>query len=942
MGTSQDSRDLAPDPWDLDRGLWGEAEDLARLGAWEWNLETGRVSMSPGWLRIHGALTSPTSIEELEPFAYFEDRAAVMSALERTRTAGEIYAMVHRIVRADDGAVRWVQARGRRAMGPTGERVVRGIAIDVTESHEAQLRLREREETFRRHYQENPLPTYTVERRDGELSLVDANRAALTQLGGGRAPRALGKPLSLIWADRPDLLAEANRCLAEQTVLRRETEYVSYSTRARGLFGFVFVPLTSSSLMLHCEELTGRRAMEHRVMRRIRALTAPRSQHEAPRLEELIDADELRELQENLRSAVGLETLVVDVEGRIVSAAMDDLVSSLLRVWPPDDGFEGPSVVRDGLWRLSSPLEVEGRRLGHLVGLARIRGAPVDLQAWSRRTSVELSDVRSAIAQLPEASESVLAWAGRLFARMATMVVEAGHRNLEQARVIVQKDRAEQVSSETEARYQRLFREAPDGIVLADAVSGEILDCNEAFLELGGWRREEVVGFAEAELHDESFPGHRSLVPLPASDTSFASRLESTRGEPVDVLIRAHRARHDEMDVVLASYRDVTLERRLEDRLLQTQKLESLGLMAGGIAHHFNNLLAAIVGNAELAQFDVVEGTDAAVSLQEIRAAAERARGLTAKMLAYSGHHPLSTRAVDLTGLIRGLDGPLRLRVASDTTVTFDLENDLPEVSVDAGQIRQVVLNLVANASEARRREPLEITIRTYSRDLGPRDLSPEEQAQGAQPGLHAVIEIADTGAGMDEATRRRAFEPFFTTRGFGRGLGLSAVLGIVRAHRGAVRLDSAPGAGTTVRLAFPRATKTHRSVTPVHRLRGRAVVIEDERELRSVLSRLLRRLGYRVEEYDSGEVAVDRLERPEEIELALVDFTMPGSSGLDIVDHLRRLGVRGCLLLMSGHSDPGARAAGADGFLQKPFTMQELEAILQPTARSVPPSEAG
>jgi len=919
------------------RDLWDEAERLARLGSFELKLDTGSVSASAGWMAVHGTEVCPANLDELYPYAYFEDLPRIGAAFEGSFARGEEYDLQHRIVRRSDGEVRWVHARGRLGTGNAGHRVLRGVAQDITERHTAEQELREREAMFCRYFQADPLPTYLFEKRADELVLTELNRAAIEQVGAS-PERAVGQPISTLWTERSDLVDDAWRCLVEGRVVHRESEYTSFVTGRVGTYGFTFVPLSRAALMLHCEELTGRRAMEQRVRRRLQALTAPDSGSSA-RLEDLVDPHELETFLGQLETVTGLRVRFArardDSEGGLQLAFDDgtDAIRSMLRLDLFGDA-EGPvTLIEGGVARMRLPIAVRGRVLGRLVGFARHRGAELDLERWRRRALSRRMDppaLVSVIETLPECSEAQLEWAARTAHGMVTMMVELGYRNVEQAKIIAQRERAEVALRESEARYRGLFLKAPNGIVLLDGSTGEILDCNPAFLKLGGWCREEVVGSFGTELHASGEAWSSTFIEQVTERgiDSLESRVLTARGESRDVLVRLHRTRYEDHDVVIASYHDITDQKRFQSRSQEAQKLESLGVMAGGIAHHFNNLLAAVLGNAELALPDVDPRSEAAESLRQIRSSAERGHVLTDQILAYSGHRPLRPESNDLSSLVRNAHEVVRLGIPSGVRLEYELTDRLPNVRSDPAQIRQTVVNLIQNAAEATGGADGTVAIRTYGRRFSEADLSSEAVAQGARPGPFAVLEVEDRGHGMDPVTLRRAHEPFYTTRGFGRGLGLAAVLGIVRAHGGALEVESELGHGTVVRVLLPAAGSAGASVGGA-KSTTRAIIIEDEDELRRVLGRLLEQSGYDVEAFPNGDAALESLGLPSQVAVALIDVSMPGRDGPSTVSALRAAGLEGPILLMSGRSDPATRDCGADGFLAKPFTMDALRRAL-------------
>ncbi|MBI2922330.1 MAG: response regulator [Planctomycetes bacterium] len=407
------------------------------------------------------------------------------------------------------------------------------------------------------------------------------------------------------------------------------------------------------------------------------------------------------------------------------------------------------------------------------------------------------------------------------------------------------------------------------------------------------------------------------------------------------------RERTEELAGANAALREEIAERergeaerwRLEARMLEAQKLESLGVLAGGIAHDFNNLLVGVLGNVGIALKSLGPESPAYESLEQIGLAATRAADLTRQILAYSGRGRFRLERVDATGLVEEMARLLSTVVSKKASVRLELSRDLPAIEADATQFRQVVMNLITNASDALRDAPGEIVVRTGVAKPDRDGLSHSFLEEGAVAGPCVYVEVEDTGCGMDEATRARMFEPFYTTRFAGRGLGLSAALGIVRAHRGGIAVSSAPGQGTTVRVLFPAAgtaAATPSAVPaaspppPAVRRTGAVLIVEDDDGGRLVVARILSDAGYPVLLARDGLEAIRVYrERKAEIGLVLLDVTMPRLGGAETLEELRRIDPAVRVILMSGYDeeDVAGRFASAPplGFLRKPYPIEEM-----------------
>jgi nitrogen-specific signal transduction histidine kinase/CheY-like chemotaxis protein len=362
-----------------------------------------------------------------------------------------------------------------------------------------------------------------------------------------------------------------------------------------------------------------------------------------------------------------------------------------------------------------------------------------------------------------------------------------------------------------------------------------------------------------------------------------------------------------------------TERRELEVQALRAQQFEALGVLAGGIAHDFNNLLMTILGRAGLVRAaGAARAVDAALraDLDEMEAMATRAATLCRQLLAYAGKGVAQIDVVDLAAVARAMEPMLELTMSKRIALTRAYGEGALIVG-DAGQIRQVIVNLVTNAAEAIGDRAGTVALR-ISREADP-------------GGGSAVLEVVDDGAGMDEATRARMFDPFFTSKVTGRGLGLAVVQGIVLAHRGSIRVESAPGAGTTLRLAFPAleaaapAPPSAMATTPVG---ASALVVDDEPAMRAITADMLACLGFTVRQAANAREAIDAFASASP-RLVILDLSLPDASGEEVLRRLRRIDPRARVIVASGHAQADVRrflgASAVDGILTKPYGLDAL-----------------
>ena len=367
---------------------------------------------------------------------------------------------------------------------------------------------------------------------------------------------------------------------------------------------------------------------------------------------------------------------------------------------------------------------------------------------------------------------------------------------------------------------------------------------------------------------------------------------------------------------------DVTAERALEQRMVEAQRAESLGILAGGLAHDFNNLLVAILGNTDLALRELPPGIAGRGLLENVRLASLRAAELTDQLLAYAGRGTAAPTRVELQPLV---DELLRLTAATLAGVTSHV--DVPEgveLVGDASQVRQVIMNLVGNAREAIGARGGRIAITAHrERHDGTAD---PEAVLPVRAGSYARIEITDDGPGIPAGTLHRIFEPFFTTKETGHGLGLAAVLGIVRTHDGGLRVASSPG-GTTFTVWWPLASSGEAAAVPVTPTKM-VLVIDDEDLVRDVVVRMIEDLGYGVASARDGASGLAIVDA-QPIDLVLVDMTMPRMSGADVIAALRAKHPQIPIVLCSGFDRDGKGPVKADAYLPKPFRIDALEQTL-------------
>ena len=372
----------------------------------------------------------------------------------------------------------------------------------------------------------------------------------------------------------------------------------------------------------------------------------------------------------------------------------------------------------------------------------------------------------------------------------------------------------------------------------------------------------------------------------------------------------------------------------LSARLQEVQKLESLGVVVGGVAHDFNNLLVGILGNAEVAQLRAADEDPVQEYLSRIQLAGTRAAELTREMLAYAGRGTFALADSNLSALTHELPQLVSASLSKKAKLREE-HGEAVWARVDPSQLRQVVMNLLINASDALEGETGEIALRTGIADVGQAELQDAILGTDLEPGRFAFVEVEDSGCGLSPEIREKMFDPFFSTKAQGRGLGLAAVIGIVRWHEGAILVESKPGSGTRIRVMLPAveapalvdATPAPRASSEIRRLGGAGLVVEDEPGVRRIMVAALRLLGIDSFEAEDGQAGLELFNaHRDEISVVVTDLTMPRMNGVEFAEALRAQAPDLPVVLVSGYAEPDDLASiPGVKFLAKPFRLAAL-----------------
>ena len=478
----------------------------------------------------------------------------------------------------------------------------------------------------------------------------------------------------------------------------------------------------------------------------------------------------------------------------------------------------------------------------------------------------------------------------------------------------------------------------------------------------------ELVMAGEAAVYPEGvqirFPGHKTLGELGAESYLGVPLFDSSGriiGHLAVVDTKAMENSEQGLSVLkvfaaragaeVERQREEERRRNLEAKLQQALKLESLGVLAGGVAHDFNNLLMGMLGNAEIALQELPPESPARGELKNINTAALRAAELTKQMLAYSGKGKFVVQALNLSKLVEEMAHLLQVSISKNVVLKYNFADNLPAIEADAAQVRQVVMNLILNASEAVGEKRGIVAVSTSVIEADRSYLSKTYLDENLPEGCYVSLEVTDTGCGMDGQTQQKIFDPFFSTKFTGRGLGLAAVLGIVRGHGGALKIDSQPQRGSTFQVLFPAsqqpAEETVGTSAMEQKWRGSSVilVVDDEETVRIATKRILETRGFTVLTAEDGRAALQVFRsHVDEIAAVLLDLTMPHLDGEETFRELRGIRPDVRVILSSGYSEQEITkrfvGKGLDGFIQKPYGIRPLVEKIRQVLEAPPESD--
>ena len=690
-------------------------------------------------------------------------------------------------------------------------------------------------------------------------------------------------------------------------------------------------------------------------------------------LKELLDIPTVQALQNSLVEITKLPSAIFDIDGNIITAtSWEDICTNFHRVTPKSATKCRENVTRIddnvgeslspvvchcpmGLIDAASPIVVEGQHLGNVFIGQIIMGQPDEtyFANQARQYGFHESKYLEAVRKVPISSKENLLVNLNFISILVQILAENGLQTKRQHALAIE-------LRESEKKLKVILETSEAGIMVVSPI-GAITFANRRSAEMFCLPLEELIGSQYIDYVHETDKqagiktmkqvafGEKTSVELTRhylrkDGTDFWGNLIGTRFENIDGSMR------DQVIVILDTSERKRVDdenKLLEQQLHQAQKLESLGVLASGIAHDFNNLLTVIMGNACLAKKNT---KSAEGHLSSIEKAAERAAGLCQQMMAYAGKAPFDLSTINLMQLVDEIVTLTRSTIPQNTAIKLSRKEKVLYILGDSTQVSQIIMNLIINASEAIGIAQGEILVDMTTIEITSDKLELDYLGNTILPNCYACLEVTDNGDGMDEETQKRIFEPFYTTKFMGRGLGMSAVIGIVAKHNGAVQLKSQIGKGTTFRVLFPvqstipdeQEAQHHAPFNTSSFLNCTILLVEDEDQVRCIAANMIRKMGFTIIEASNGIEALEVFqEHNTEIKLVITDIGMPFMDGYELIKRIKSLNPVLPIIALSGFSEQGIASRTTRGdiaaFIGKPYKFDQFRDIINSVVKSLP-----
>lgn len=882
------------------------ALEASGICLWDLDVITGQVYLSEGWsLMLGGAAKETyTTFPKLFEMTHPEDRERILRVAHAVfRNEVPWYREEHR-VRNLKGEWIWVESMGRVVSRGEDGRALRalGTNLDITKRKNTEEALRQSEEKYASMIRASP-DAITL-RTLPDCRYIDVNEG-FTRMTGYSREEVIGKPVENL-----DLLPDKQKhaTIIEKVLQSGEIHDQEFAYRTKS--GEARVGKLSATRVL----VGGANCV----------LSVTRDVTESKRAEEALRASEalFRTLVESLRVAV----VLLGPDAKILFAN-----EAALRL-------------------IGQPLESIVGKTSEQLGLAALREDGTEIPFALRPASRVLATgdpVRHAVMGWRRPGSQGVAWT---LGEIAPVLNKEGkvERIVAAFSDVTQQKQVEEALRQSEEKYAKMIQFNPDAVSLRTYPDLQYLDVNKQWTQMFGYSREEALGKTAAELNIARDADRLAIV-------EQFGRGEEIRGKEVTYRTKSGESRLCWASAIpvevggqscaLTITRDITEDKRAEEALRKTQlgmqtmqKMEAVGRLAGGIAHDFNNMLMVVSGQLDLLRQELPPGNEHIRKIEQAQKAADRAAVLTRQLLAFSRMQTLQPQIVNLSNIVNEMNKLIQPLIGPNIYLQTKLESQLGSVKADPSQIEQVILNLVVNARDAMPNGG-RLTFETANVDL---DVAHASLHPPMTAGRYVLLEVSDTGIGMDAETQKRIFEPFFTTKpkGKGTGLGLASVYGVVKQSGGFIWVESALGRGTTFRVYLPLASesaKVSKSLKPsVYSLAGTETVLltEDEPDVRAVAREFLLGFGYHVLEAGNGAEALEiAKQHPAPVHVLLTDMLMPGISGPELATQIAAVRPETKVVYMSGYSEYNSTQQGGEPdrvFVQKPFTRDSLVRMIR------------
>ena len=704
------------------------------------------------------------------------------------------------------------------------------------------------------------------------------------------------------------------------------------------------------------EDITDQRRMKEAIEKRIVALTRPLDDVQGIAFDELFDLAEIQRIQDDFSEATCVASIITYPDGTPITKPSNFTRLCFEVIRKTEKGCancfrsdaelgkstpEGPNIqmcLSGGLWDAGASITVGGKHIANwLIGQVRNESQTEDaMLAYAREIGADETDFMDAFHEVPKMPKAQFDSVAQALFTLANQLSTSAYQNIQQARFIAEESRR---TAELR-RLSTAIEQSPEVIMITD-IKGNIQYVNPIFETTSGYTRDEAIG-QNPRILKSGRQGHafyKNLWKTIASGNIWKGRLVNRRKDgrlyTEERTIAPVKDASGKVSNYVAVGRDISQELLREEEYRQSQKMDAIGQLAGGVAHDFNNILQGIQGFAELLEISLEKGSVNHANICEIRKASHRAAELTQQLLSFSRKKPYNAEELDLNAVLQGTEPLLQILLGGNHVLVLELDDDLPKVMADQGHLTQIIMNLSVNARDAME-EGGRLTIATSSQYLSEDDT---EHIPEAIPGSYAVMSFTDTGCGISKEKQLHIFEPFYTTKevGKGTGLGLSVVYGMVKQHSGWINIYSEIDKGTCFRVHFSTAVSLDPSASSDTALDTPPMVllVEDDPEVSDMILESLSKAGCDVETAESAEEGLKLfLQNKARIGLLISDMELPGMHGGELADEIRAEDPDLPVLLISGYPDYKNRWKGLEKngylFISKPFTGQHIVSAIK------------